>query len=111
MNVRPIDLQVLIPQTSEVGKTQHVANQQTALDQQVFAEQWKQISAERQQQVQNLLKSEGGKVSSQSSLPDKQKSKKRATKSNNANKSENLQSCEAQTHEDPVRGLIIDIKT
>lgn len=63
VNIRPIDLQVLIPQATEVSKTQHTANQHNSAQQQDFASQWQQIAQNRQRQVQNINQPDGGKVS------------------------------------------------
>ncbi|MDU4959879.1 MAG: hypothetical protein E6X17_04340 [Sporomusaceae bacterium] len=62
MNIRSIDLQVLIPHSAEVGKLQHSGNQQPLAQQQEFAAQWQKTAQERQQQVQLVNHSEGGRV-------------------------------------------------
>ena len=62
LTIRPVDLQVLIPRVTEVSKTQHVTDHQDILQQQQFAGEWLQISANRQEQVQGTTKNEDGKV-------------------------------------------------
>lgn len=110
MSINPIELQVLIPKSLEVGKAQDVVNRQDILQQQHAAEQWNNISENRQHQVQRTAKNEGGKVGrekhakEQDHSPDKQKNKK------NQNSADNDKINRA-SNEDPVRGHIIDIKT
>lgn len=109
MTINSIDLQVLIPRATEVGKSQQVINQQDTLQQQEFAGQWKGIADNRQHQVQGTPKNEGGKVGREKSAKEHTNSneqKERGKKSNaDADKVNRASS------EDPIRGHIIDIKT
>ena len=73
MNIRSIDLQVLISQTTEVSKMQHATNQQNASQQQNFAAQWQRISQDREHQVQIVNQSEGGKVRGNEESPEKRR--------------------------------------
>lgn len=112
MSIRPVDLQVLIPHATDVGKAQHVADKSLTTQQQQFAEQWQEISANRQQTVQNAPKVEGSKVRS-----DKQKQEKEKDHGNQT--SDSFMAKEEQTAKkgcgqldglDPARGHLIDIK-
>ena len=113
MNIRPIDLQVLIPQANEVGKTQHIANQHNSAQQQDFASQWQQISQTRQRQVQTINHADGGKVARKQDQ--QQKRRKQDESSEQRRKNENHDSsakCSPQQVQ-PACGLgsTIDIKT
>jgi hypothetical protein len=110
MNIRSIDLQVLIPHATEVSKAQHTANQQTASQQQDFAAQWQRISQDRQQQVQTVNQSEGGKIKEKKEDPDKRRN--RGSKEQTQRKDGNAQPPHApQAFPDPALGHRIDIKT
>ncbi|EGO63178.1 hypothetical protein [Acetonema longum] len=113
MNIRPIDLQVLIPKATEAGKAQHTTNQQAAIQQQEFAALWQRISAERQQQVQNPAKSEGGKVTRDKQPPEKRGSQQDGQKDTEDNSEQSKEPAKATGSQfaDPVRGHKIDIKT
>ena len=111
MTIRPVDLQVLIPKVTEVGKTQHVADHQDTLQQQQFAGQWQQISAKREQQVQGRTKSEDSKVGRDDNSREQSQSK-------NGQKQQEVKQSQADadqvnhpSSEDPIRGNLIDIKT
>jgi len=112
VTIRPVDLQVLIPRVTEVGKTQHVTDHQDTLQQQQFAEQWQQISAKREQRVQSTTKSEDGKVGRE------KHSSKEQNNSSNGQKYQDVKHSNTDadmvnhaSNEDPVRGNLIDIKT
>lgn len=110
MNIRSVDLQVLIPRATDVSKTQQIADHQSSLQQQQFAEQWQQISAKRQQQVQSTAKSEGGKVQNEK----KEQGKQKGHKHHQQDELLDITDDETANHaslEDPVRGHTIDIKT
>lgn len=112
MSIRPVDLQVLIPHATDVGKSQHVADKSLTTQQQQFAEQWQEISANRQQKVQNAPKVEGSKV-----RRDKEKQEKEKGHDNHgrdsfiAKKEQAKQACGQLSGLDPARGHLIDIKT
>lgn len=113
MSIRPVDLQVLIPRTTDVGKYQQTADHQLINQQQQFAEQLQQAARDRQHQVQSTPKDEGGKVR----RDDDQKEKNGHDGRNHQNPQEaqtkqSLQEGhDAAQSEDPVRGHLIDIKT
>lgn len=111
MTIRPIDMQVLIPHATDVGKAQHHANQQTMTQQQQFAEQLQQTNERRQKQVQGSNKSEGSKIKR-----DNRQEEKRQSKGGNEQerKKESLlpeEANAANNAKDPLRGRCIDIKT
>jgi len=58
MSIRPIDMQVLIPKTSEVGKLQHAQLQRPGEEQQHFTDQLNKQILQNQQQVMDLNKTE-----------------------------------------------------
>lgn len=110
MNIRSIDLQVLIPHATEVGKTQHTTNQQNAAQQQDFAMQWQRIAQDRQQQVQLVNHSEGGKVKEKQESPEKHQEQDEQDHSQQQDSQENQESSPEQLAHDPIRGHLIDIK-
>lgn len=110
MTIRSVDLQMLIPNAVEVGKTQHRTDQQNTAQQQQFAEQWQKISADRQKQVQATPKSEGGKVRSEKD--GRQQSAQGEGSMDSKDKKETTHPEEgAPAAQDPVRGHHVDIKT
>ncbi len=62
MNIRPIDLQVIIPHATDIGKMQATQNNQQITQQQQFAEQLQRQAAEQQGQVQGTLRVEMPRV-------------------------------------------------
>lgn len=112
MSIQSIDLQVLIPKSTEVGKAQNIVDRQDTLQQQHIAEQWKSISTKRQQQVQSTAKNEGGKVGREQESKDPKQPKQEQSNSNNrANNNTDLDKVNHASNDDPVRGHLIDIKT
>lgn len=109
VTIRPLDLQVLIPRVTEVGKNQHVNDHRETLQQQQFEGQWQKISTNRQQQVQSTTKSEDGKIG-------REKHSKEQDSSKNGKNHQDAKHTDADmvnhaSNEDPVRGNLIDIKT
>lgn len=110
MNIRPMDMQVLIPRATDVAKNQHINDQQSMQQQQQFAAEWKRIADTRQNQVQSSTKTEGEKV--------KAKEERERGKHQEQEKEENEQAAkETIEHtvnqpsvDDPLRGHTIDIK-
>lgn len=116
MSIRPVDLQILIPRATDVSKSQQIANQQLASQQQQFAEQWQQISASRQQKVQNTPQTEGGKIHSdtekeQQSLNKKQGRQQHREKSSGDKDLDMNSNSGGVLLVDPALGHVIDIKT
>ncbi|MDT8901321.1 hypothetical protein [Anaeroselena agilis] len=103
MTIRAIDLQVLIPRVTEVGKVQQIADNQGALQQQQGADQWQKLAAARQQQVQKSPQNAGGKVNADADGKEKHQEEN--------NKGSRRHEDEAEDSPDPIRGHTIDIKT
>ncbi|MDD4602108.1 MAG: hypothetical protein PHQ46_13855, partial [Negativicutes bacterium] len=81
MSLRPVDLQIIIPRATDVGKTQQLADKNIMSQQEQSAEQWQQISASRQQKVQSTPPVEGNKV---------QKDKEKENQGKNAHQGHHL---------------------
>ena len=112
LSINSIDLQVLIPKSTEVGKAQNTANRQDIVQQEHIAEQWKGISTKRQQQVQSTAKNEGGKIRREQEFKEQKKSKQEQNhRDNSPNNSTDLDKVNHASNDDPVRGHLIDIKT
>ncbi|MDF2636154.1 MAG: hypothetical protein K0R78_3028 [Pelosinus sp.] len=111
MSINPIELQVLIPKSTEVGKAQQVVNRQDTLQQQHAAEQWKDISTNRQQQVQSTAKNEGGKVGREKHAKEQNHSPKEQHHKNKEQNNTDSDKVNRASKDDPVRGHLIDIKT
>lgn len=111
MNIRSIDLQVLIPHATEVSKTQHTANQQTASQQHDFASQWQKISQDRQQQVQTVNQSEGGKIKEKKETQDKRRNQGGPRKQTQRKDGSVEPHHAPQAFSDTSLGHTIDIKT
>lgn len=109
MNIRSIDLQVLIPRATEAGKVQQVTNQQPTLEQQQFAEQFQAIANSRQRQVQNVPKPEDGKIQNKKEK-DHQQSKQQQ-QDDAFHKHEDAAHGQEEYIPDPIKGHVIDIKT
>lgn len=62
MNIRPLDLQVMLPRVTEVGKTQQISQHQTELQGQQTAKEWQQIAETRQHSVQQSDRPVGGHI-------------------------------------------------
>lgn len=116
MSIRPVDLQVLIPRATDVSKSQQVADQQLTSQQQQFAEQWQQISASRQQKVQNTSKAKGGKIHSDTEKErqsfNKKQGEQQHSESFSGDKDTNTNNNSGVSLlVDPALGHVIDIKT
>ncbi|WP_093791708.1 hypothetical protein [Sporomusa acidovorans] len=115
MSIRSIDMQVLIPKATEVGKQQNNLTQQSITQQQQFAEQMQKMAEVRQHQVQEIVKSKDGRI-------ERDTTKDRNSRNQHHNNGENAsktakESLETESIEnltvsqDPIRGRIVDIKT
>jgi hypothetical protein len=109
MNIRSVDLQVLIPRSTEVGKTQQINQHQNTLQQQHMAEEWQSISTQRQRQVLLASKTEGGVVK-EGYDRENGHSKQRHSQEQSHSTTSSPASVE-QDHDNPLLGNIIDIKT
>jgi FKBP-type peptidyl-prolyl cis-trans isomerase len=112
MSIGSVDLQIIIPRSTEVGKNQHVADHQSTLQQQQFAEQWQKVSHERQQQVQSTPKDEGGKVQRENQQEKQKRHESQQDEHEKLTQADAvIQAVNQASGEDPVRGHLIDIKT
>jgi len=115
MNIRPMDLQVIIPHATDVAKVANATDRQTVLQQQEFAEQWKQIAEQRQQQVQTLKKVDSGKVSNENLQKENQQNQGQRQGREGKDSSQEADTLDAVKQltvaGDPIRGRTIDIKT
>ncbi len=111
MSINPIELQVLIPKATEVGKAQNLANRQETLQQEHVAAQWNDISTNRQHQVQSAAKNEGGKVGREKETKEEKHSPNEQKPRQNDESSIEKDKVNRASNNDPIRGHIIDIKT
>lgn len=77
MSIRPVDLQVILPHATDVGKVQAIQNDQAATSQQLFAEKLMREAQERQGQVQETQRSEMGKVTRDKEKDQQERKKKK----------------------------------
>ncbi len=105
MTIRAIDLQVLIPRVTEVGKLQQIADQQVTTQQQQVAAQQQQAAALRQQQVQQTPRNAGAKVN-----PDAAHGERHQEEQHKGRRGQEHEA-EEKGAADPIRGHTIDIKT
>ena len=109
MNIRSIDLQVLIPKATEVSKNQQISDHQRMVQQQNVSQEWQQISMQRQNQIQHAPQTEHGTIKQAPEREKKNGKQQHAqARTRDTKKSEELADTE-QT--DPTRGNLIDIKT
>ena len=106
MSVQPIDLQVLLAKTADVGKIQHIEQQNPQI-QQSYLNLQAQIEEKREEeQVQNTKESVEKKIHQESKGGGREESPKGKNKKGKGEKS----SEEESQLKDPIRGKIIDIK-
>lgn len=110
MTIRPVDLQVLIPRVTEVSKMQHAADHQDTLQQQQFEGKWQQIGTQRQHKVQNTTKNADNKVG-EKHAKEQNHSKNEKKNPDDKQGKDDTEKLNHPSHEDPVRGNLIDIKT
>lgn len=110
MNIRSIDLQVLIPHATDVSKSQALANNQNSTQQQLFSEQLQQITAEKKQQVQSSLKVENNKIQHDNQADHKSKHQKEMSEENQRKHYQEKQSVKTPDNQDPLLGHNVDIK-
>jgi len=113
MNIRPVDLQVLVPRTIDVAKMASVHDQQATIQQQDVSLRLKQSAQEQQRQVQTTLSSQHeGRVG----LEDLEREKKKQRRRRNERQSTD----EPESEPEPGQGASllgaalghrIDIKT
>lgn len=103
MNIRSIDLQGLIPRSTEASKMQQQHDHQPVVQHQQAAEQLQQLATLRQHQVQGMEKTEKKKVNRDNK---KEEQKEQARK-----QAPQAAAKQKEPTEDPVRGKNIDIIT
>ncbi|QDR80520.1 hypothetical protein SPTER_18480 [Sporomusa termitida] len=110
VSIRSIDMQVLIPRATEVQKHQNTIAQQGTLQQQQMAEQMQKTAEVRQHQVQDIEKSQSGRVN-RDETKDERSSSSYPRQEPAANQVETDEKENPVSGQDPVLGHIIDIKT
>lgn len=105
MSLRPVDLQVLLPQVSEVNRNQPVQNQQGQTQQQQFAAQLQKQAEMQRQQIQESDKTEGSKIDKEAR--DRHHGKGEEGGENHKNTPEDDQKANVK---DPSKGNLLDIK-
>lgn len=110
MNIRPIDLQVLIPRSMDAAKIASTHEQQIASQQQQLSVRTKQTAEERQRQVQTPLAAQKEEFVVLDTLKKDKKGDKRHL-ANPGGDSDGTEPADSLTTQDPVLGNKIDIKT
>lgn len=106
MNITPIDMQVIIPKATEVGKGQQQRDQQNVFQQQYGAVQFQEEAHQKLRQVRNIEKSEGKKIKE-----DGNRKKHQGGGNSDNNSNADSQVLEPQKMlKDAIRGGHIDIK-
>ena len=86
MSIRPIDMQVIIPKTSEVSKISHTENQKPMEEQMQFATQLDKQYIQNQQQVLEGSKSEKSEIKDREGRNKREYSKSKEKKNEQENK-------------------------
>ena len=108
MNIAPVDMQVVIPKATEVGKAQQTREFQDVLQQENGATQFQQNVEHKLRQVQNTEKSEGKRIKEEAEKK-KKKQQQEERQSKGQSKQEAAQG-EVKFAVDVSRGQNIDIK-
>lgn len=114
MSIRPIDLQVMMPHVTDIGKVQATQNQQMVTQQQQFAEQLQRQVEARQGQVEGTKKTEMPRVHREKSDAREHSAGGRQQPDDQGSKRHESESQQAELHGvdfDPVRGHHIDIES
>lgn len=104
MNITPVDMQVVIPKATEVGKAQQARDFQDVLQQENGAAQFQQTVEHKLRQVQNTEKSEGKRVKEEA-----EKKKKKQQEEQQKRREQQAQGT-VKFAVDVSRGRNIDIK-
>lgn len=105
MNISPLDMQVIIPKSTEVAKSQQNRDHQSVVQHEHGAAQFAQQAHNKLTQVQNTEKSQGEKI--------KNKQNKEHTQGESnpkKNQEEEASEEEAPMAIDSIRGRHVDIK-
>ncbi len=113
MNIRPVDLQVLVPRTIDVAKMASVHDQQAVTQQQQLSANLKQAVEAKQRQVQTALSSQhDGRVDMQELDQEKRKGRRQHEGRNDRENQESEQETgSAAIPPVSMLGHTIDIKT
>ncbi len=114
MSIRPIELQVLIPRVGEIGKVQQISDRQMLLQQQQVADQWINISQRRNNQVQNVNKSEAKKIHNEDQNRNSSADTEQQYETDQSSPEQDVSKLTVANHpsnDDPILGHIVDIKT
>lgn len=107
MNITPIDMQVIIPKATEVGKGQQIRDRQEVLQQQFGATEFQKLADHKLRQVQTSEKTEGKKIKNNS----RQKNRRDQSNENHSGaKGDEAGEEESAMAVDTCRGRNIDIK-
>jgi len=110
VTIRSIDLQVMIPRSTEVSKTQQIVDHKNSLQQQENAQAWHQISENVQQAVQSAGKNIGGRVNAKNGGKSSAKREQyQSEKDDDSSDSDEQEKVPVAI--DPLRGKLVDIKT
>lgn len=105
MNITPIEMQVIIPKATEVGKGQQQRDQQNVFQQQFGAAELQQKAEHKLKQVQTTEKSEGQKIKK-----DSKKKKNKDQGGASGSQKEQVDEDDVVMAVDTFRGRNIDIK-
>ena len=113
VNIRPVDLQVLVPRTIDVAKMASVHDQQAATQQQQLSANLKQAVEAKQRQVQTALSSQhDGKVGMEDLDQEKQRRRRQQEERNDRDSNESEPEIgSAAIPPVSLLGHTIDIKT
>ena len=113
MSIKPVDMQVILPQATDVGKFQAVQNDKSMISQQLFAEKLQKEAAQRQEQVQETERGEFGKVNREQEREKREKNKKKPQAKTAQAKTENDHGKAGNKRQpqnlDPLLGTNLDI--
>jgi len=106
MNISPLDMQVIIPKSTEVAKSQQIRDHQSVFQQEHGAVEFQHQADVKLTQVQTTEKSQGEKIK------DKQNKEhgKREANQNGSHHEENTDEEEVPMAVDTIRGRHVDIK-
>jgi hypothetical protein len=107
MNIRSIDLQVLIPRATDASKAQQIADHQIAIRNDEQATDWRHLSDKLQSQVQATPKDVGVRIDKDGQRQGRQKQENKKHAKDHGEDIPKDNECLAET---PL-GHLIDIKT
>jgi len=111
MNIRPMEMQVLIPKSTEVSRINQNETQRGTIQQQEFAEQLKRNMELRQKQAQQNSETEGRTVDKDKDANEKRKRSGKDKEENEEEKNEEEKKASVINLDPLSRGSILDINT